>query len=67
MNILLILFITINIITSVLMIWVMTGIFIDWHNAKRTFRWADFLFGIFLCLPLVSLLYIVLLLTDSDL
>ena len=67
MNALLILFVAINIITSVLMMWVMAGIFIDWRNAKRPFRWVDFLFGIFLCLPLVSLLYVVLLLMDSDL
>ena len=67
MNILLILFIAINVITSVLMMWVMTGVFIDWHNAKRPFRWVDFSIGFFLCLPLVSLLYIVLLLTDGDL
>ena len=67
MNILLILFVAINIITSVLMTWVMAGIFIDWHNAKRPFRWADFGFSIFFCLPLVSLIYVVLLLTDSDL
>ena len=67
MNILLILFVAINIITSVLMTWVMAGIFIDWHNAKRPVRWADFLISIFLCLPLVSLIYVVLLLTDSDL
>lgn len=67
MDILLILFVVINIITSVLMTWVMTGIFIDWYNAKRPFRWADFVISIFLCLPLVSLLCVVLLLTDSDL